>query len=71
MNYDKMKAHRVQVLIRKKYSFNDELAIQRQRDSKPQEFKEYFDYCEQCKQQADEFVETLKAKAAKAAIEKG
>lgn len=44
-------------LIREKYSVDDELAIQRQRDSKPEEFKEYFDYCEECKQKAKEEAE--------------
>ena len=32
--------------IRQKYSVDDELAILRQRDSKPEEFKEYFDFVE-------------------------
>ena len=36
-------------LIRQKYSLDEELAIQRQRDTKPIEFQQYFDYCEQCK----------------------
>ena len=35
--------------IRQKYSLNAELAILRQRDSKPEEFKTYSDYVEQCK----------------------
>lgn len=35
--------------IRKKYDECDELAIQRQKDRKPEEFKEYDDYCEYCK----------------------
>lgn len=39
-------------LIREKYSLDEELAIQRQRDSKPQEFNEYYAYCEACKQKA-------------------
>ncbi len=39
-------------LIRQKYSLNEELAIQRQRDTKPEEFKAYFEYCEACKKQA-------------------
>ena len=39
-------------LIREKYSLDEELAIQRQRDIKPQEFQEYFEYCEACKQKA-------------------
>ena len=38
-------------LIRKKYSINQELAILRQRDAKPQEFAEYNKYVEQCKAQ--------------------
>lgn len=35
--------------IRKKYSINQELAILRQRDTKPQEFAEYNAFVEQCK----------------------
>lgn len=40
---------RVVALIRAKYSIDDELAIQRQRDTKPEEFQAYFNYCEECK----------------------
>ena len=43
---------RVIELIRLKYSINEELAILRQRDTKPEEFEEYNNYCEQCKTQA-------------------
>lgn len=39
----------VEELIREKYSVNQELAIQRQRETKPEEFAEYFAYCEECK----------------------
>lgn len=35
--------------IRKRYSESQEFAILRQRDTKPQEYKEYFNYCEECK----------------------
>ena len=38
-------------LIRKKYNINQELAILRQRDTKPEEFAEYHKYVEQCKVQ--------------------
>lgn len=38
--------------IRKRYSVNQELAILRQRDSKPAEFAAYNEYVEQCKAQA-------------------
>lgn len=42
----------VEYNIRTKYSVSDELAILRQRDTKPEEFAEYNAYCEQCKAQA-------------------
>ena len=45
-------SEKVVSLIREKYSLDEELAIQRQRDSKPQEFSEYYAYCEACKQKA-------------------
>lgn len=35
--------------IRQKYSVNQELALLRQRDSKPIEYNEYYEYVEQCK----------------------
>lgn len=38
--------------IRERYSLDEELAVQRQRYSKPQEFQEYFNYCEECKRKA-------------------
>lgn len=49
---DKYRAVIIEKLIRRKYSLSDELAIQRQRDTKPEEFKEYFDYVETCKIEA-------------------
>ena len=39
----------VDQLIRQRYSISEELAIQRQRELKPEEFQEYFNFCEQCK----------------------
>lgn len=44
----------VEQLIRERYSINQELAIQRQRDTKVEEFNEYFAYCEECKLKAKE-----------------
>lgn len=46
----------VEYLIRDRYTLYEELAIQRQRDSKPEEFKAYNDYCEQCKSKARELL---------------
>lgn len=42
----------VDALIRERYTQSDELAIQRQRDTKPDSFAEYNDYCEWCKSSA-------------------
>lgn len=39
-------------LIRRKYSVSAELAILRQRDTKPEEFAEYNAYVEECKARA-------------------
>ena len=47
----------ITMLIREKYDVDDELSIQRQRDSKPEEFAEYNAYIENCKRIAKEFVE--------------
>ena len=43
--------NKIVALIRKKYNVNQELAILRQRDTKPTEFEEYNEYVEQCKRQ--------------------
>ena len=45
--------------IRKKYSISAELAILRQRDTKPKEFAEYNEYAEQCKANAKEILGIL------------
>lgn len=44
-------------LIRKKYSLDDELAIQRQKETKPDEWEAYFAYCEECKKKAKQVLE--------------
>ena len=36
-------------LIRERYSIDDELSIQRQRENKPDEFIEYYAFVENCK----------------------
>ena len=41
--------NKVVALIRQKYNINQELAILRQRDTKPTEFTEYSKYVEKCK----------------------
>lgn len=43
---------RVEELIRERYTVGQELALQRQREEKGEEFAEYYAYCEACKAQA-------------------
>lgn len=50
--WDKLYENLIVKKIRQKYSINEELAILRQRDEKPDEFKEYHDYVEVCKAEA-------------------
>jgi len=40
--------------IRKRYTVNQELAILRQRDTKPEEFAEYNAFVEKCKKEVKE-----------------
>ena len=49
--FDRVYSSEITKLIRKKYSLDRELAILRQRDSKPEEFAEYNSYAEECKAQ--------------------
>ena len=42
----------VDAMVRTRYAVNDELALLRQRDSKPDEFAEYNDFVEACKAEA-------------------
>ena len=48
---------KVSDLIREKYTIDEELAIQRQKETKPNEFEIYFNYCEECKLKAKENVQ--------------
>lgn len=47
-------------LIRERYTINQELSIQRQRDSKPEEFNVYNNYVEGCKSQAKFIINEVK-----------
>jgi hypothetical protein len=49
-------AQTVSDMIREKYSVNTELAILRQRDTKPEEFAAYNAYAEQCKVEAKRLI---------------
>ena len=40
---------KVNLLIRTKYSIDEEFAILRQKETKPEEFAEYNKFCEECK----------------------
>ena len=43
---------RVMMLIRERYSVDDEIALLRERDSRPDEYAEYLAFCEGCKKKA-------------------
>ena len=44
----------INLKIRERYTESEEFAILRQKDEKPEEFREYYDYCELCKKMVRE-----------------
>lgn len=48
-SWDALYEHLIIKAIRKRYTVNQELAILRQRDTKPNEFEQYNAYVEECK----------------------
>lgn len=48
-SWERLYEHQIIKKIRKKYSVNQELAILRQRDAKPEEFAKYNAFVEECK----------------------
>lgn len=62
---DKTYEELVITLIRQKYSINEELAILRQRDTKPQEFAEYNQFVENIKTQLKAKIEGIRLSLAK------
>ena len=48
-SWERLYEHRIIRKIRARYTVNQELAILRQRDTKPAEFEDYNTYVEQCK----------------------
>ena len=53
-SWDKLYESEIIHRIRKRYTVNQELAVLRQRDTKPDEFAEYNAYVEQCKEDVKE-----------------
>ena len=45
--------------VRKKYDADDELAVLRQANTKPDEYEMYFAYVEECKQRVDDYVKEV------------
>lgn len=52
--WEQVRAEEINALIRERYSISDELAILRQRDTKPEEFAEYNAFVEECKAKVNE-----------------
>lgn len=55
--YDEVCGSLIEKKIRQKYSLSSELAILRQRYTKPEEFATYNEYVEQCKIEVKEMLE--------------
>ncbi len=56
-NQENMRASREQVIasvIAAKYSINDQIAILRQKDTKPEEYQAFFDFAEEVKRKVTE-----------------
>lgn len=49
---DKLYSDTIVEMVRTQYSINAELAIQRQRDNKPEDFEAYNTFVENCKNEA-------------------
>lgn len=49
----------VEALIKERYSINEEMAINRQRENKPDEWQVYFEYCESVKQTVKQHLHAL------------
>ena len=45
--------------VRKKYDSDDELAVLRQANTKPEEYEMYFAYVEECKKIVDEYIQEI------------
>lgn len=45
--------------VRKKYDADDELAVLRQANTKPEEYETYFAYVEECKKIVDEYIQEI------------
>jgi len=50
--YEPTYEEKVVALIRERYTLDDELALERQRYTKVEEFAAYDEYCEECKRRA-------------------
>lgn len=52
----------VEAEIAQRYTIGQELAIQRQKDEKPEEYAAYYAYCEECKARVKEQIAKYKTK---------
>ena len=54
--YNAYRSYLIEKMVEKRYSPKQEIAILRQRDTKPDEYKAYFDYVEQCKAEVNDIL---------------
>lgn len=56
--YETIYGAEIEKRIRKRYSLSQELAILRQRDTKPEEFEAYNTFAEECKAEVKELLDS-------------
>ena len=60
--FDELYKQKIVELVRAKYDADDEFAILRQKDTKPEQFEEYNAYVEDCKAKAHIYAEEMTKK---------
>jgi hypothetical protein len=58
---ERFRGDEISRLIRKKYPLSAQIALLMDRDTKPEEFKEYQAYRQECKEKVDAEIEKIKA----------
>ena len=57
--YEELRSNLIEKKIHERYSIGQEIALNRQREEKPEDFKAYYDYAEQCKKEVDALLASL------------
>ena len=60
--FDELYKQKIVELVRERYDVDDEFAILRQKDTKPEQFEEYNSFVEECKAKAHIYAEEMTQK---------